>query len=128
MDNFLWWAYHRMPITVHKGAERSWCHVSDTVRGIRSVLERGEHEVYNVGRDDRPVSMLDLAVRACLLAGAPGSLIRVIDPPERQTVVKRLATGRLRELGWAPTIELDEGMAEVLEWVRRFPKPLAAAA
>ena len=127
MDNFLWWAHHRMPITVHRGAERSWCWVGDTVRGIRLVLEHGEHEIYNVGRDDRPVSMLDLAVRACLMANAPGTLIQVIDPPARQTVVKRLATQRLRDLGWEPTVELNEGMMRVLEWVRRFPALAKAA-
>jgi nucleoside-diphosphate-sugar epimerase len=128
MDNFLWWAHHRMPITVHRGAERSWCWVGDTVRGIRLVLERGEHEVYNVGRDDRPLSMLDLAVRACLLTGAPGSLIRHVDAPGRQTVVKRLDTGRLRGLGWAPTVELEDGMRDVLAWVRRYPAPVVKAA
>jgi nucleoside-diphosphate-sugar epimerase len=120
MDNFLWQAHHRMPITVHRGAERSWCYVSDVVRGIRLVMERGEHEVYNVGRDDKPLSMLNLAVRACALAGAPFSLIREVDPPARQTVVKRLSTQRLRDLGWQPMVELDEGLERVLDWVRRF--------
>jgi nucleoside-diphosphate-sugar epimerase len=128
MDNFLWWAHHRMPITVHRGAERSWCWVGDTVRGIRLVLEQGEEEVYNVGRDDKPTSMLNLAVRACAMTGAPLDLIEQVDPPARLTVVKRLDTSRLRTLGWAPTVELDEGMFEVLDWVRRFPSPVAQAA
>jgi nucleoside-diphosphate-sugar epimerase len=120
MDNFCWWAYHRRPITVHRGAERSWCWVGDTVRGIRLVLEQGRHEVYNVGRDDRPISMLALAQLACDLTGGSRTLIREVDPPGRQTVVKRLSTQRLRELGWRPTVELDQGILEVLDWVRRF--------
>lgn len=120
MDNFLWWAHHRQPITVHAGAERSWCWVGDTVRGIRMVLEQGDHDVYNVGRDDRRVSMRELAEMACDLAGAPYSLIETVQPPERQTVVKRLSTERLRTLGWAPTVELEDGMRVVLDWVRKF--------
>lgn len=120
LDTFLWQAYHRQPITVHRGAERSWCWVGDTVQGIRLVLEKGGQDVYNIGRDDQPVSMHELAVKACELAGAPTSLIRVVDPPARQTVVKRLSTERLRALGWRPTVELDEGMREVLDWVRHF--------
>jgi nucleoside-diphosphate-sugar epimerase len=130
MDNFLWWAHHRMPITVHRGSERSWCWVGDTVRGIRLVLERGEHEAYNVGRDDRSLSMLSLAQKACDLAGAPRTLIEEVDAPAMQTVVKRLDTSRLRALGWEPTVELDEGMREVLAWVRNFDaegRRLAAA-
>lgn len=120
MDNFLWQAYHRKVITVHRGAERSWCHVYDTVRGVCMVMERGEG-AYNVGRDDHPVPMLELARWACDIAGAPYSLIDVIDAPARQTVVKRLDTSRLRGLGWEPRVDLDKGMHEVFEWVKQFP-------
>jgi GDP-L-fucose synthase len=122
-----------MPIAVHRGAERSWCHVRDLVRGVRLVLEADTHHTtFNVGRDDQPVSMLELAERACDMTGAPRSLIAEIDPPVMQTVVKRLDTSRLFGLGWKPEIELDEGLPELLEWVSRFDRtgelraPLAA--
>jgi nucleoside-diphosphate-sugar epimerase len=120
LDTMLWQAHHRMPITVHRGAERSWCWVGDTVSGVRMVLESGAGGAWNVGRDDAPVSMLALAERCCDLTGAPRDLIRVVDPPDRQTVVKRLATAKLRVLGWAPTVELEDGLPRVLEWVREF--------
>ena len=120
LDTFLWQAHHRQPITVHRGAERSWCDVRDTVRGIRLVLEHGTHETYNIGRDDRPVSMLDLAKRCCDIAGAPHTLIEEVDPPAMQTVVKRLSTVRLRGLGWEPEFELDDTIADIYEWVQRF--------
>lgn len=132
MDNFLWQAYHGMPITVHKGAERSWCWVGDTVRGVRLILERHfarstaplahKSYAYNVGRDDDPISMRKLAVMACDLASAPYDLIEEVDPPGRQTVVKRLSTDRLRSLGWAPTIDLEEGLEKVYRWVQNFDK------
>ena len=129
MDNFLWQAHHRMPITVHRGAERSWCWVGDTVRGFRLILEHhtphGAFEgatAYNVGRDDDPISMHDLALWATELAHAPSSLIELVDAPAAQTVVKRLSTDRLRGLGWEPTIELDEGLRYVYEWVQNFDK------
>lgn len=128
MDTFLWQAHHRTPITVHRGAERSWCHVSDTVRGIRLVMERGVHEAYNVGRDDRPLSMLDLAHQCCDLAGASYGLVQEVDPPAAQTVVKRLSTERLRSLGWEPTVELDEGLKKLYGWVRRFDAEAQLAA
>ena len=35
-----------------------------------------------------------------------------------QTVVKRLATQRIRSLGWEPKVELEEGMRRTLEWIR----------
>lgn len=120
LDNFLWQAHHRMPITVHQGASRSWCWIGDTTRGIRTIIESGEQGAFNVGRDDVEVPMLDLARMACRMAGAPTALIDLVDPPARQTVVKRLSTDRLRALGWEPTVELDEGLAAVYEWVQQF--------
>lgn len=120
MDNFLWLAHHRQVLTVHRGAERSWCHVSDTVRGLRLILESGTEEVYNVGRDDRPLPMLKLAEMACVLTGATYDLIEEVDAPGRQTVVKRLNTDRLRRLGWEPQVELGQGLPELYEWIKRF--------
>jgi nucleoside-diphosphate-sugar epimerase len=118
MDTMLWQGHHRMPITVHRGAERSWCWIGDTVRAIRLAIDHPG--VYNVGRDDDPRSMLEIAQLACKLAGAPDSLIVEVDPPAGQTVVKRLPTDRIRALGWAPSVELEDGMARVYEWIKGF--------
>lgn len=121
MDNFLWRAHHRMPIYVHRGAERSWCWICDTVRALRMILELGSHHTYNVGRADQPISMLDLAKMACWIAGAEYDLIEEIDPPAMQTVVKRLSNQRLRdEFAWTPSVDLEEGMRAVYEWVKEF--------
>lgn len=121
LDNMLWQAYHHKPIIVHRGAVRSWCWIGDAVRGWRMILERGEEGVYNIGRDDAEVSMLDVARRACQLANAPESLIQEVPPPARKTMIKRLSTRKLFALGWRPEVELDEGMKHVYEWVKIFP-------
>ena len=123
LDTMLWQALHRHPITVHDGAERSWCWVGDTVRGVRLVIENTFGGVWNVGRDDATVSMLDLARRCCELTGAdPDALIEIVPAPARQTVVKRLSTDKLRGLGWRPLVELDEGLNLMLDWVARFDR------
>ena len=122
LDTMLWQAQHRLPITVHRGAERSWCWIGDTVRGIRMVLESGQGGAWNIGRDDDPVSMLSVARRACELNDAPLDLVEEVDPPARQTVVKRLSTEKLRGLGWRPEVGLAEGILSVNEWVRQFDR------
>ena len=116
--NMLHQALHRKPITVHRGAERSWCYVADTIRGARMIVESGQGGAWNIGRDDSAVSMLKVAEMACDLTGAPYSLIEVENAPPNQTVVKRLPTEKLRSLGWKPEIELEEGMERTLEWVK----------
>lgn len=128
MINFLYDALSRKQITVHRGSERSWCWVGDTVRGIRMIIE---HEYYgwvggdgswNVGRDDIAVPMREVAEAACDMTGAPYGLIKEVDPPGMQTVVKRLSTEKLRSIGWRPQVELAEGMSRTLSWIKAgFP-------
>jgi nucleoside-diphosphate-sugar epimerase len=121
--NMLHQALHRQPITVHRGAERSWCWIGDTVRAARMVIELTNGGAFNVGRDDNPVPMENVARLACSLTQADaGELIELVDAPERQTVVKRLATKRIRKLGWEPTVDLFEGMELTLEWVKTLAK------
>lgn len=120
MDTLLWQAHHRMEMTVHRGAERSWCWVGDTVNGMVMLLEGDHSGVWNIGRDDQPLAMIDLAKRCCRLADAPLGLIELVEAPERQTVVKRLSTDKLRSIGWCPTVELDEGLPKMYEWIQNF--------
>lgn len=117
--NMMIQAVRHQPITVHRGAERSWCWVGDSVGAIRVVMENADEGVFNIGRDDEPTLMLDVARKACELADAPADLIREVDPPVRQTVVKRLSADKVRALGWRPEVDLDEGMARTLAWVSR---------
>lgn len=114
-----------MPI--HEGSERAWCWIGDTVRGIRTVIEDGDttvdgspRGVYNIGRDDNALPMVELARVVCAMVGADPALIKIVPAPAHQTIVKRLSTKRLRRLGWEPLVPIDDGLLEVLEWVRHF--------
>jgi len=125
--NFLYSALHLEPLNVHRNSERSWCWIGDTVCAVRVVLEEGHEGAFNIGREDNACSMRECAEMACDLTGAPHDLIREVDPPERQTVVKRLSMEKIRALGWEPTVELEDGMERVLAWVQeKYPLPIAA--
>lgn len=138
MINFLDQALNRQTIPVHKGAERSWCWVGDTVRGMRMVMEweaanrdpavdrwngpTMKDGAWNIGRDDIAIPMRTVAEMACAMTGASMDLIEDVEPPSRQTVVKRLSTDKLRGIGWEPQVELGEGMERTLQWIRAgFP-------
>lgn len=125
--NFLYNALHGLPITVHRGSERSWCWIGDTVAAMRLTLGQ-PGGVWNIGRDDNAISMLDVAKIACELAGASYDLIEEIDAPTRQTVVKRLSTAKIRSIGWEPKVELVAGMEKTLAAVRGMAPPVAVAA
>lgn len=139
LTNFVWAAMRRRPLEVHADAERAWCWIGDTVRAIRYVLEhdygrvRGEvagrpGEAWNIGRSDNATSMHRVAWLACKQAGLSEEeirkLVRVVDAPERQTVVKRLSTAKLASLGWRPTVELEEGVAAVHAYLLELEREL----
>lgn len=126
--NMLHQALHERQIPVHRGAERSWCYVTDTVRAVRMVLEQTKGGAFNIGRDDAAVPMLHVAELACELADTTPGRIKVIDPPEMQTVVKRLSTDKIRALGWEPEVDLIEGMVRTMEWVVTLDEQGAVAA
>lgn len=116
--NVLYQALARQPIPIHRGAERSWCWAGDTAAGIATIIDADVSGVWNVCRDDDPRLMRDVAVLACELTGAPTGLVEDVEPPGRQTVVKRLSAAKLRSLGWRPTVELEDGMQRTLAWLR----------
>lgn len=115
--NFLHQAMEGEAIPVHVGAERSWCYISDTVAAVRMILESGLDGAFNVGRDDNACPLRTVAEKACDLVGASHDLIADVPAPARQTIVKRLATEKVRALGWVPVVSLDDGMRAVYDWI-----------
>jgi nucleoside-diphosphate-sugar epimerase len=107
----------REPIPVFRGEARSFCWIGDAVRAIRLVLESGEEGPFNIGWDGEAVALVDVARVACELTGAPHDLIEEIEPPPGR-VMTRIATERIRALGWRAEVSLDEGMRMLLESIR----------
>ena len=112
--SFLWAAYKRQPITVYKNTARCLCWIGDLISGMKLVVEHnqipGNEGIWTVGRDDNETSMLEVAQIACDIAKAPYSLIQEVDSPKTETLVKRLNTTRLANIGWAPKVDLIDGM------------------
>lgn len=117
VDNLIYQALTNQPMIVHEGAARSWCWIDDVARGFRYVIERGEPGIYNVGRDDNEISMADLANKILYMTGS-SSEIRIIPPPTLQTPIKRISCAVLSALGWEPQVSLDEGLLQMIDWIR----------
>jgi len=105
------------PIPVFRGEARSFCWIGDIVRAIRLVLESGEQGAFNIGWDGEAVALSDVARVACELTGASHELIVEVEPPPGR-VMTRIATERIRALGWRAEVPLDEGMRMLLDQIR----------
>ena len=105
------------PIPVFRGEARSFCWIGDVVRAIRLVLESGDDGTFNIGWDGEAVALVDVARVACELTGAPQELIEEVEPPPGR-VMTRIATERIRALGWRAEVSLVDGMRMLLEQLR----------
>jgi dTDP-glucose 4,6-dehydratase len=100
--------------------------VIDHCRGILAVLERGRiGEVYNIGGQD-VVENLGMARRLLRAAGKTESLISYVkDRPGHDRRYALTCEKMERELGWKPTISLEEGLRQTIEWYRTNTKWMA---
>jgi nucleoside-diphosphate-sugar epimerase len=111
-------AVAREPIVVYRGWERSFCFAADAARAVVLLLDAGATGAHDVGRDDDPRALHEIAQVACRLADAPEELIVLSEPPVGPApTLDRLDLAGLRELGWQPEIALEDGMARTLEWL-----------
>ena len=98
---------------------RDWLHVDDHCRGILAVFEGGRAgEVYNIGGGTE-LTNKELTERLLVLCGADDSMI--------EPVLDRLGHDRRYsvdwtkihdELGYAPQVSFDEGLAATVQWYR----------
>ncbi len=95
---------------------REWLHVNDHCRGIDCALRHGAPgEIYNVSSGhDRP--NIELTKRILELTGRSEELIRpVLDRPGHDWRYS-IDSSKLRNLGWVPATEWDEGIASTVRW------------
>jgi nucleoside-diphosphate-sugar epimerase len=104
------------PITVFgDGSQtRSFCYVSDLIRGIIALAESGHHNPVNIGNPDE-FTLLELAETVKELTGSTSEIVYealpVDDPKQRRPDIS-LA----RELlGWSPQVSLRDGLRMTIE-------------
>lgn len=110
---------------------RTFCYSADSITGYYKVLVRGRSgEPYNVGTEKPEISMTDLAGKVIAagrdLFGYTGKLIHkpnpdatyLVDNPGRRCPSIEKARS---ELGYNPTILIDEGLRRTLAWYHHSP-------
>jgi UDP-glucose 4-epimerase len=94
---------------------RAFCYVDDVVDGVLTMYQNGGHrEVFHIGNDEE-VSIRDLAVRVAEVVG-----VEVEIYPTKAAVggTQRRCPdiGKMRDLGYQPAINLDEGLKRTAAW------------
>ena len=112
-------AGERLPLYGDGRQVRDWIHVHDHCRALGTVLQRGRAgRVYNVGAHGERDNLALAQQLMALLDVGEDRLVHVADRPAHDRRYA-LDTRRIQdELGFAPVIPLDEGLAATVAWYR----------
>jgi dTDP-glucose 4,6-dehydratase len=115
-----------LPIYGDGKQERDWLHVTDHCRGILAVLERGRiGEVYNIGGLD-VLENLTMARHLLQATGKTEALLSYVkDRPGHDRRYALRCEKIERELGWKPSIALQDGLRQTIDWYRANTKWMA---
>jgi dTDP-glucose 4,6-dehydratase len=110
-----------LPVYGHGKQAREWLFVTDWAAACIVALRHGEPgDVFNIG-DGHEITNLELAKRICRQAEADESLISFVEDRPGHDLRYGVSGRRLRELGWAPEVSFDEGLARTVAWYRAHP-------
>lgn len=107
------------PIKIHGSGEshRTYTHVYDMCTGFEKLIkgiqdEKIKYEIYNISRSI-PISVMDIVRNASKLLNKPAIIEFVEDRPSGfdQLIIEN---ARLRELGWIPKYDFENGMKEMV--------------
>ena len=118
------------PLEIHgDGTQtRTFCHVYDTIRALKTLMESPSTtgEIFNVGSRNW-ISIGELALRVIELTGSSSEIVYVPydkvygagidDMLHRVPAIEKIDAA----IGWRPTLDLDRILNDVIEHVRAAP-------
>jgi UDP-glucuronate decarboxylase len=123
VSNFIMQALADEPITIYgDGSQtRSFCYVDDLIAGLMALMETGP-DVTGPTNIGNPVefTVRELAEKVIELTGSKSEIIQEPlpqdDPRQRQPNISKAK----RDLGWEPSVPLEEGLVKTIDYFRRF--------
>ncbi|MCW3031416.1 MAG: NAD-dependent epimerase/dehydratase [Solirubrobacterales bacterium] len=116
IPTFLRQALANRPLTVFgDGSQtRSFCYVSDLIRGIIALAESGYHDPVNIGNPDE-FTLLELAETVKELTGSSSEIVYEALPEDDPKQRKPNIALAQELLGWSPEVPLREGLQRTIE-------------
>ena len=123
VSNFIMQALKGEPITIYgDGSQtRSFCYVDDLIRGLMSLMDTGPDVTgpINIGNPNE-FTVRELAEKVIELTGSSSRIVEEPlpqdDPRQRQPDISKAK----RDLGWEPTVQLEQGLTQTIDYFRKF--------
>ena len=107
------------PLIVQSAGRRDFTDARDVARGIANALDRpadGIHRIYNIATGSG-TTFNELAHEIVGLVRSTSTIQERIDEPPGRDLVADISRAR-DELGYAPCVELSDGLRSYVEWLR----------
>lgn len=120
VSNFIVQALRNEPITIYgEGTQtRAFCYVDDLISGFLAMMERTDDQFtgpVNLGNPGE-FTILELAEKVIRLTGSRSPIERHPLPPDDPVQRRPDIAVAERELGWKPTIPLEEGLKKTIAY------------
>ena len=116
----------KQPIIYGDGSQlRCFSFIQDVIAPIMQACESPEAvgQVINVGPDESPISILELARRLAAIIGFELNPIFMPGRPQ-EVYVALCSSDKARQLlGYKTTVSLDQGLVDLVDWIRPRVKP-----
>ena len=126
VSNFVVQALQGKPITLYGDGlqTRSFCYVSDMVEGFVRMMGTGAEITgpINLGNPNE-FTVRELAEQVIRLTDATSEIVEAPlpqdDPKQRQPDISKAK----RDLGWEPSVQLEQGLVKTIDYFRNFVRP-----
>lgn len=118
----------RLPLQGGGRVRKSYLHSFDLAAAIQLIVDKAPHgEVYNAG-PEQPCSIRHLVELVAAGMGLPfEELCNIVPGRVGEDAQYWLDSTKIRtQLGWKPTIDLKTGIADMIEWGRKYQDQILA--
>ena len=120
VSNFIIQALRGEPITIYGDGKqtRSFCYVSDQIEGMYKLMQKDDFMgPVNIG-NTHEITILELAEKIIKLCDSKSKLVYEDLPEDDPMQRKPDITIAKKELGWEPTVDVDEGLKKTVEYFK----------
>lgn len=111
----------KQPIVYGDGSQqRCFSFIQDVINPILTACESEDAvgEVINIGPDESPITILSLAERLAAIIGFELDPIFMPGRPQEVPIALCSSDKARRLLGYETTVSLDQGLADLVDWIR----------
>ena len=108
-----------IPVYGPGDTQRDYTYISDIVAGVLAALESCDgYHLYNLGESE-PIRLSELIERIEKALGKKAKIDRLAEQPGDVRVTYADVSLARKELGYEPSVSIDEGLARFVEWLRK---------